>query len=284
MRVDVLGVRGSTPAPGAPFVRYGGNTSCIALSLDGAEPTLVLDAGTGLRSLGRLLPDGGAFRGAILLTHLHWDHTHGLPFCPAVDHLDACVDLRLPEQGTDAEALLTQMMQPPHFPIRPGELRGHWQFSSIGEGVTHIDGFEILAREIPHKGGRTFGYRVSDGHSSMAYLPDHGPFALGPGEGGFGPIHPAAVALTEGVDLLLHDAQYTAAEFPAVANYGHSAVDYPIALAEAGGVGRLVLFHHDPNRTDDAEDALLASLRQTTDVALDAAHEGDSYQLFAAED
>jgi phosphoribosyl 1,2-cyclic phosphodiesterase len=278
VRVDVLGVRGSTPAPGLPFVRYGGNTSCVALSLDGGEPTLVLDAGTGLRSLGRLLLDG-VFRGAILLTHLHWDHTHGLPFSPSVDHPSAFVDLRLPAQGVDAEELLTRMMQPPHFPIRPDQLRGDWRFGSIDEGSFPVAGFEVVAREIPHKGGRTFGYRVSDGRSAMAYLPDHGPFALGPGADGFGPIHPAALELVEGVDLLLHDAQHTASEFGAVAGFGHSAVDYALALAEAAGVGRLVLFHHDPNRTDDAQDQLLASLRATTDLPLDAAREGDCWLL-----
>jgi len=278
MRVDVLGVRGSTPAPGAPFVRYGGSTSCVAVSIDGGEPTLVLDAGTGLRSLGRLLP-GGAFRGAILLTHLHWDHTHGLPFSPVVDNAEARVDLRLPAQGVDALELLSRMMQPPHFPIRPDELRGQWEFSSIDEGSHEIGRFQVHAREIPHKGGRTFGYRVSDGRSALAYLPDHGPFALGPGENGFGPIHPAALDLVAGVDLLLHDAQYTASEFAAVANYGHSTVDYAVALAEKAGVGRLVLFHHDPSRTDDAEDQLLSIMRQRTTVPLDAAHEGDVYEL-----
>jgi phosphoribosyl 1,2-cyclic phosphodiesterase len=278
MRVDVLGVRGSTPAPGAPFVRYGGNTSCVALSLDDEGPSLVLDAGTGLRKLGSLLDDG-VFRGALLLTHLHWDHTHGLPFSPAVDHPSARVDLRLPAQGVEPEELLSAMMRPPHFPIRPGELRGEWTFGEIDEGTVPVGGFEVEAREIPHKGGRTFGYRVSDGRSTMAYLPDHGPFALGPGDDGFGPIHEAALDLVAGVDLLLHDSQYTAAEFPAVANYGHSAVDYAVALAEKADVGRLVLFHHDPNRTDDAEDELLAILREGTMINLDAAHEGDSWQL-----
>ena len=107
--VDVLGARGSTPATGPAFVRYGGDTSCVALSTDEDHPPdLLLDAGTGLRGLGRLLPHGAAFRGAILLGHLHWDHTHGLPFCPAVDHPDAEVDLYLPAQGEDPIELLAR--------------------------------------------------------------------------------------------------------------------------------------------------------------------------------
>jgi phosphoribosyl 1,2-cyclic phosphodiesterase len=279
VRIDVLGVRGSTPAPGAAFVRYGGNTSCVAVSADRDDgPTLVLDAGTGLRGLAGLLPDG-VFRGTILLSHLHWDHTHGLPFAPAIDDPRAEVRILVPAQGADPEGVLEQMMQPPHFPIRPSELRGALEFAPLEEGVHRIGAFEVLAREIPHKGGRTFGYRISDGRSSMAYLPDHGPVALGPGDDGFGPLHDAALELAADVDVLFHDGQYTAAEFPARSTFGHSAVDYAVTLAERAGVARLVLFHHDPARTDDAEDALVAELRQRTSIPIDAAAEGTSIPL-----
>jgi phosphoribosyl 1,2-cyclic phosphodiesterase len=272
-------VRGSTPAPGAEFVRHGGNTSCVAITADGDPgPTLVLDAGTGLRHLGALLPDG-AFRGAILLTHLHWDHTHGLPFSRAVDNDDAVVEMFLPAQDGDPERVLEGMMQPPHFPIRPSEMRGSLVIRSIDEGEHRIGAFDVLAREIPHKGGRTFGYRVADAHSAIAYLPDHGPVALGPGDDGFGPLHPAALALVDGVDVLLHDGQHSAEEFPAVSAFGHSAVDYAARLAETAGAGRLVLFHHDPSRTDDAEDALVANLAGHSSVPVDSAREGDSILL-----
>ena len=111
---------------------------------------------------------------------------------------------------------------------------------------TTIEGFDVLALEIPHKGGRTFGYRVSDGRASIAYLSDHGPVALGPGPDGLGPYHEAALALADGVDLLVHDAQHTAEELPAAAAFGHSAAEYAVALAERAGAGRVLLFHHDP--------------------------------------
>jgi phosphoribosyl 1,2-cyclic phosphodiesterase len=279
VRVDFLGVRGSTPAPGAAFVRHGGNTSCVAITADGDPgPTLVLDAGTGLRGLGALLPDG-AFRGTILLTHLHWDHTHGLPFSRAVDNDRAVVEMFLPDQGADPEHVLEGMMQPPHFPIRPSEMRGSLTIRSIEEGQHRIGAFTVLAREIPHKGGRTFGYRVSDDHSAIAYLPDHGPVALGPGDDGFGPLHPAALALVDGVDVLLHDGQHSAKEFPSVSTFGHSAVDYAARLAEKAGAHRLVLFHHDPSRTDDAEDDLVAELAGHSAVPVDSAREGESILL-----
>lgn len=260
MRVVLCGVRGSTPAPGAQFVRHGGHTSSVALAHDAdLLPSLVLDAGTGLRRVNELL-GGEPFRGTILLGHLHWDHTHGIPFFSGGDRADARVSLYLPEQrGDDAAALLARAMSPPHFPIGPHELRGRWSFEALAEGHHSFEGFEVLALEIPHKGGRTFGYRVSDGAGSLAYLSDHSPVALGPGTDGFGAHHPAALRLVEGVDLLLHDAQYTAAEFEARKDFGHSAVDYAVGLADAAGVGRLVLFHHDPSRTDDEIDSIVAS-------------------------
>ena len=131
MRIHLCGVRGSTPAPGAEFDRYGGHTSCVALCPDdgapfdhGAAPRLILDAGTGLRRVTGLL-GGAPFTGTIILTHLHWDHVHGLPFFAAGDRPGARVTLMLPEQGSaGAEEVLALGMSPPHFPIRPSGLRG----------------------------------------------------------------------------------------------------------------------------------------------------------------
>lgn len=257
MKLHFCGVRGSTPAPGSDFVRYGGHTSCVAVSLGDEPPRLVLDAGTGLARLSDLLR-GAPFRGTILLGHLHWDHTHGLPFFPAGGRDDSDVDLVMPAQGGDAEEVLARVLSPPHFPITPSQLGGRWRFAGIEEGEYHFEGFDVLAREIPHKGGRTFGYRVSAGERSFAYLSDHSPLAIGPGPDGLGAHHDAALALAAGVDLLIHDAQHTAAELPAVAGYGHSAIEYAIGLAEAAGSRAVMLFHHAPRRTDDEIDRLVA--------------------------
>jgi phosphoribosyl 1,2-cyclic phosphodiesterase len=279
MRVHLCGVRGSTPAVGPEFVEVGGHTSCVALAHDDAEvPSLVLDAGTGLRRLSALLADG-PFRGTILLGHLHWDHTQGLPFFPAGDRPDARVRLYLPEQGVDPLPLLSEWMGPPHFPITPLGLRGSWTFEALAAGRHRIEGFDVLARDIPHPGGRAFGFRVTDGDKSLAYLSDHGPIALGPGPDGWGPYHEAACELTEGVDLLLHDAQYTAAELPSRAAFGHSAADYAVALASRCGARRVCLFHHDPGRTDAEVYALRDSLRRDEGLPVDAAVEGTTYLL-----
>jgi phosphoribosyl 1,2-cyclic phosphodiesterase len=255
VRLVFCGVRGSTPAPGADFVRYGGHTSCVAVARDGAAPTLILDAGTGVRRVTALLA-GQPFTGTILLTHLHWDHTQGLPFFRAGDREDASVTLLLPDQqdGTSAEEVMARAMSPPHFPIRPGQLRGSWRFGTISPGQVLTGGFTVQAREIPHKGGRTIGYRVSDGRSAAAYVTDHCPTALGPGPDGWGEYHAAALELAAGADVLVHDAQLLAGELAAEAAFGHAAADYAVALAARAGARQVVLFHHRPDRTDEALD------------------------------
>jgi ribonuclease BN (tRNA processing enzyme) len=257
MRVIACGVRGSTPAAGAAFIRYGGNTSCIALCHDGGPPSLILDAGTGIRRVSGLL-SGEAFRGTLLLGHLHWDHVEGLPFFTSGDHPDAHVDLYMPAQG-DAEAVLSGFMSNPYFPITPGELRGSWSFNALEQGEHKIEGFTVTALDIPHKGGRTFGYRISDSASSIAYLSDHSPTTFGPGPEGRGEYHPNAMALARGCDVLIHDSQYTDAELPQRISWGHASSGYAVGLAEAASVGQLLLFHHEPARTDEAIDEIVAS-------------------------
>jgi phosphoribosyl 1,2-cyclic phosphodiesterase len=278
VRLYLCGVRGSTPAPGAEFLRYGGHTSCVALAHDGAAgPSLVLDAGTGLRRLTPLL-DGTPFDGTILLTHLHWDHVQGLPFFGAGDRPDARVTVLLPEQdgGLTAEQALARGMSPPNFPIEPGELRGDWTFAAVGAGPLKAEGFTIEARAVPHKGGPTLGYRVSDGRAAVAYVPDHCPTAYGPGPEGWGEYHPAALDLARDADLLIHDAFLLPEEVPALASFGHAAADYAIGLGRRAGARRVLLAHHRPDRTDRELDQLAARVA-APDVAVAA--EGEIIQL-----
>lgn len=277
-------MRGSTPAPGSDFVRYGGHTSCVALSHGDEPPSLVLDAGTGLQRLTREL-NGQPFRGTILLGHLHWDHTHGLPFFAAGDNPEAEVRLGIPAQGDvdeartgPPEAMLERFMSPPAFPITPHQLRGKWEFLALEPGSWSFEGFDVLVREIPHKGGRTFGFRITDNDRTLAYLSDHSPVALGDGPQGLGALHPAALELADGADVLVHDAQHTIEEFAIKRDWGHSAIEYAIGLGIAANAARVVLFHHDPPRTDDQLDAIVAQ-HADAGVEVIAAREGLSIEV-----
>ncbi len=279
MRIHFCGVRGSLPAVGREYATVGGNTSCVAISHDeDPTPSLVLDAGTGLRTLARLL-DGSAFHGSLILGHCHWDHVIGLAFFSAGDRIDSRVRVLLPEQGTPAEELLERMMSPPLFPILPSNLRGDWTFETYDEGIFDLEGFQMMAREIPHKGGRTMGLRISDGRSSIAYLSDHAPRNIGPGVDGLGEIHQAALDLVDGVDVLIHDAQYADNELDDRADWGHSAANYAVTLGHECGVGRILLFHHDPSRTDDQVFGLRSSLHVPDGMVVDVAIEGAEIRL-----
>lgn len=259
------------PAPGVEFVRFGGNTSCVAVTPSGADsPSLVLDAGTGIRSVTELLA-GAAFHGTILLTHLHWDHWHGLPFFAAGDRDDAQVRLIMPVGVGDPVEMLRRSMSPPHFPIDPSGLRGRWTFETLGPGPHLIEGLHIIAGDVPHKGGRTFGYRVEDGGSSFAYLPDHRPAADGP-------LREAALDLARGVDLLVHDAQFVAGEDSIAAEYGHATVDQAVAFALDAGASELMLFHHSPARSDAALDEIINAVAGRS-LRISAATEGSDRQL-----
>jgi phosphoribosyl 1,2-cyclic phosphodiesterase len=264
VRLTFLGVRGSTPAPGPDFVRYGGHTSCVVVAPDAASaPTLALDAGTGIRSLTPLL-EGAAFNGSIMLSHLHWDHVQGIPFFAAGDRHDSRVDLYIPgESGRTGRDLLAQMMSPPAFPIPPEGLNGTWTFNALEAGTLTVEGFAVTAFDVAHKGGRSFGYRVQAGDVSFAYVPDHAPAAG---------VTDEAMAAMDGVDVLIEDAQFLASERPRAVDYGHATIDEAIELAQKANAKSLMLFHHGPHRTDDALDRIRDEF--CADGFATVAHEG----------
>ena len=276
MRGPRLDARGRA----ADFAAIGGHTSCVALAHDDAEaPSLVLDAGTGLRRLSELL-GGQPFRGTILLGHLHWDHTQGLPFFPAGDRPDAEVRLLLPEQGRPPLEILSTWMGPPHFPITPDQLRGSWTFDELGEGHHRFEGFDVLAREIPHPGGRAFGYRISDGHASLAYLSDHGPDRPRARARRLGPLPRGGAARWPTASTCCCTTPSTRP--PSCRRGRRSATRRPTtrcAWPSGAGAKRVGLFHHDPLRTDDEVLALRDSLGTPEGLDILAAVEGDVIRL-----
>jgi ribonuclease BN (tRNA processing enzyme) len=261
----LCGVRGSSPASGAEFIGIGGHTSCLAIAHDDGPWRLLLDGGTGLSVVTSLL-HGEPFRGTILLGHMHIDHTQGLPFFNAGDRPDARVHLAVPAQmGLDAEQLLDRCYSPPHFPIRLRDLRGAWSFEAIDAGIHQFEGFSVTAADIPHGGGRTLGYRISDGRSTIAYLSDHGPADLDD-------MAPALM-LAEGVDALLHDSHFSTDEQQRYASYGHSTPRIGLDLAVRAQARRLVLIHHAPRRTDVGVEVMAEhAMEAAADIAAAGGH------------
>lgn len=256
MKVSFYGVRGSCPCPCEANARYGGNTASIALEVDGEAPIL-LDLGTGLRLLGRDCPVDGSFQGSALITHIHWDHVQGLPFFPPIHIPGARLDIYGPkqEEGSLAE-VFSGLMRPPYFPIQYTELQGDVRFFDVLSDDFMIGSAHIKTRPVPHN-GPTVGYRVEWGGASVAYVSDHqAPLSLDT-------VADEVLELCSGVDLLIHDAQYTPDEFAMKSDWGHCTIDYALLVAKEAGARRLALFHHDPAHGDDELDRLLDGARCT---------------------
>lgn len=279
MKVTMWGTRGSVAAPGPETMRYGGNTSCVEVR--GEDGTLlVLDAGTGIRRLGDTLgPE--LCRVDLLLTHLHMDHILGLGFFDPLFRPNLEVHIWGPSSITlDLRDHLNRYLSPPLFPVRlrdlPCELYLH---DVVASGPFSIGNFEITSALVCHP-GPTVGYRIEGEGASIAYLPDHEP-ALGRRDLPHEDEWVSGLALARGVDLLIHDAQYTDFEYPRHVGWGHSSIAHTLEFARRAGVGTLVPFHHDPAHSDAALDRIFAEARTQgiLGYGLSPAVEGESFKL-----
>jgi phosphoribosyl 1,2-cyclic phosphodiesterase len=280
LNVNFFGVRGSTPCACQELARYGGNTACVALEAPGHDP-LVLDLGTGLRFWGETQPQDGSFRGSALVTHLHWDHVQGLPFFVPVLRPGARLDVYGPSpDDMTLESAFREFLRPPFFPVEIEALDGEIVFHDVRDEDFAAGDAKVTARTVPHV-GLTAGYRIDFAGTTIAYISDH----QAPPDGSMD-VAEAVLELVDGVDLLIHDAQYTPEEFATKAHWGHCTIDYAVNVAAQGGARRLALFHHDPSHDDASLDRLAAAAADQGDAAgveVVAAYEGLTIAFGTAE-
>jgi phosphoribosyl 1,2-cyclic phosphodiesterase len=251
--VKVWGARGSIPAPGPETMRYGGNTSCVQLTLSDGT-TLVLDGGTGIRSLGLALPESDQPL-HILLTHLHLDHIQGLMFFAPIFRPQSQIVIWGPAAPeASLEDRIARYISAPLSPVEVRELPCHPSFRDAETTEWRIGPATIRAASVTHR-GPTLGYRVEADGSSVCYIPDHEP-GLG------APLHEldeewiSGLDLARGASLLLHDCQYTDEEYPTHIGWGHSPLSDALKFANRANAQRVLLFHHDPLHSDGFLDAL----------------------------
>jgi phosphoribosyl 1,2-cyclic phosphodiesterase len=258
MLVRVWGSRGSLPTPGADMVRYGGNTSCVQVTLsDGTH--VILDAGTGIRNVPADLGDDGRHI-HVLLTHLHLDHIQGLLFFEPLFHAESTVTIWGPSApGRSLQNRIGRYLSAPLTPLEVRELPCQLDFRNCP--VTHwtIGPARIRAETVTHR-GPTLGFRIEDADTSLCYLPDHEPALVGD-LSGLEPEWISGHSLAHDVDLLLHDCQYTDAEYPVHMGWGHSALSHTLQFAHRCAARQTLLFHHDPSHTDDDLDEMLEVAR-----------------------
>src|ERR687886_1689154 len=264
LRVRFWGTRGSIPTPGARTVRYGGNTPCVEVRTeDGA--LVILDAGTGIRELGRSLLEGAkgaTISGDIFLSHAHWDHIQGLPFfAPIFQRGNHFTIWSAPALARQVVRVVRQQMSPTVFPVAFGDINATVEFRALDD-VHAGAGYVVRALPVRHPGG-ALGYRISNsdaGHGGLVYISDN---ELGQAEeyGASATSHGTLVEFARGASVLVHDSMYTADEYDRHRGWGHSHYEDVLAFALDAEVERLVLFHHNPVRSDEEIDARLAECR-----------------------
>lgn len=289
--VRFWGVRGSIPSPSPETAHYGGNTSCIELRAD--NQILILDAGSGIRRLGAKLDAEFAARGfeaTLLISHTHWDHIQGLPFCAAA----YCGRNRIriltpPGKRAQIERALKHQMDPIHFPVRLANLSGVIGIDELPANGKRVGHVRLRTIDLNHPGG-CGGFRLDIDGISIGFLPDHEPYhsvTLGRKASSNATASESRLAaFVRDCDLLILDTQYDEAEYPNRVGWGHGCVADSVALALAAGVRELVLFHHDPSHSDIEIAQMLARAEELVAEArspliVRAACEGDEIRLSA---
>jgi phosphoribosyl 1,2-cyclic phosphodiesterase len=266
------GTRGSIPSPGPRTVRYGGNTTCFEVRHQGRR--LIFDAGSGVRPLGTDLVEKGPNAIHIFLTHFHWDHIQGFPFfAPLYDPEDTIKVVGPKQREIDVQNLFAGQMGPIYFPVPFSVVAAAMEFEHLNSGSYEIGDVLLEVMRVRHP-SYVLGYRIRVGGQTICFIPDNELDGSGyeVGEGWAQRIRD----FVGDADLLIHDSMYTEDEYRARAGWGHSTFQQSLRLAEEGGVKRLLLFHHDPTRSDDELDTIVSRLRD------DALARGSSLEIGAA--
>ena len=264
MRLQFWGTRGSIAKPGTKTTRYGGNTSCVEVR-SARGTLLIVDCGTGGHSLGQMLVSAGAerLRGHILISHTHWDHIQGIPFFAPLFMRGNEWDIYGPQGlGQSLRETLAGQMQYAYFPLTLDQCGATIRYHDLVEGAFDIDDIKVSTQYLNHT-ALTLGYRLEADGVAVVYSCDHEPHSrrLATGRGNVTGQDLRHAEFIDRADLLIHDAQYTAEEYPAKVGWGHSSVEYVVKLGQCAQVKRIALTHHDPLRDDDAIDRIVAKVR-----------------------
>ena len=277
MKVKVWGCRGSLPSPGPENVNYGGNTSCIEVTH--GDTCIILDAGSGIQRLGKYLSPT-VKEVHVLLTHLHIDHTMGLGFFQPL--FNPQVNVHLWGPASAGESLLYRLRKyfsPPLFPVRMSELPNHPVIHELNTADFSIGEVKVHSEFICHP-GPTLGFRLTVDKAVLAYIPDH---ELQLGSCGFpeDPEWTSGFEIAKHADVLFHDGSYTEEEYSARIGWGHSSVSDAIAFGKMCGVKKLAIFHHEPARSDDQIDQMLAAAVHGKDIGFEVemCAEGNEYEM-----
>lgn len=261
MLVRFWGVRGSTPTPQSENLRYGGNTSCVEVRVNGH--IYVFDCGTGFRNLGKQLSqehagdgrNGHPINAHIFLSHFHWDHIQGIPFfSPLYNDRDSSFVFHSSSRTRGLQQALEEQMADPYFPVNMSDMAAHRQFCTIDEGSTQLEGCTVQSKWLNHPQG-CLGFRMETQGKVIVYATDNEP-----GD----PVFDKSVRkLAEGADLLIYDAQYLPEEYAArKQGWGHSHWREAINVVMESGAKELILFHHDPDHSDSCIDAVVKQARE----------------------
>ncbi|HSS00634.1 MAG TPA: MBL fold metallo-hydrolase [Kofleriaceae bacterium] len=298
MKVRFWGVRGSIPVPGRATSRYGGNTSCVEVRPRGGSP-IIIDAGTGLRRLGKALMEesfrDGRGQAAILISHTHWDHVQGLPFFSPLYRAGNRIDIFARQRDTHLAAVFSQQHGAPYFPVPLSAMHADMSFHALVEDAPfELGRAKITSTRLNHP-WIALAYRIEVDRAAVVYCSDTAPFTdlllgrefvvqppsldqpLSPDTAAeLARLRAGVIALARGADLLIYDTQFTLSEYRLRPHWGHSHPDDAIAVARDAAVKRLCLFHHAPLRSDDENDAILARYRK---VCRDS---GDPFEVLSA--